>query len=128
MAPPKTGFRGTYTLHLAPWSLRHFLLLASSYNEENRISILEEISFTWTDKVQNLIHIFNYHDDTMPSFTKDLHNIHESCQGSSVLDTIFTPRRKVFSTWLREMKGFCHWADCCVVVWITFITANASIL
>ncbi|GBL84639.1 hypothetical protein AVEN_191099-1 [Araneus ventricosus] len=57
------------------------------------------------------------HDDIMPSFMKDLHNIHESCQGSFVLDNIFTPRRMVSSAGLREMKGFFHWAeDCCVVV------------
>ncbi|GBM86115.1 hypothetical protein AVEN_167771-1 [Araneus ventricosus] len=53
---------------------------------------------------------FLIHDDIMPSFMKDLHNIHESYQGSFVLDNIFTPRRKVFGTGLREMKAFCHWA------------------
>ncbi|GBN94712.1 hypothetical protein AVEN_210374-1 [Araneus ventricosus] len=33
-----------------------------------------------------------------PGFMKDLHNIRESCQGSFVLDNIFTPHSKVSST------------------------------
>ncbi|GBN77938.1 hypothetical protein AVEN_2972-1 [Araneus ventricosus] len=68
------------------------------------------------------------HDDKVPSFMKQLHNTHESCQGSFALDNIFTPRLKIFRTGLREIKGFCHCVDCCVVVWITFSTANESIV
>ncbi|GBM12343.1 hypothetical protein AVEN_116783-1 [Araneus ventricosus] len=34
--------------------------------------------------------------------------VYESCQGSLVLNNIYTPRRKVFSTGLQEMKGFCN--------------------
>ncbi|GBL91488.1 hypothetical protein AVEN_136961-1 [Araneus ventricosus] len=49
------------------------------------------------------------HDNIMLPFMKDLLNTHELCQGSSVLDNIFTARRKVFSIGLRETKGFCHW-------------------
>ncbi|GBM32735.1 hypothetical protein AVEN_69637-1 [Araneus ventricosus] len=54
---------------------------------------------------------FLIHDDIMPSFMKTLHNIHESCQGSFVLDNIFTPRRKVFNTgasWNERASSLCR--------------------